>query len=153
MMPRYFIGPDGYFEAITDIPTPAGVTEVPKRPFYWSTWIDGAWVTGAEPQPTLAEQRAGAVLSRAEFCVAMVRDGWWTKAQARAFAKGDVPPEFVTILALAVTAGAITQDEADIAEITAAGLVQVERSHPVIPIAAQVYDMTEAEVDALFGIV
>lgn len=53
MMPRYFIGPSGYFEAITDIATPDGATEVPKRPRSDATWDGSAWST-----PSLTVLRA-----------------------------------------------------------------------------------------------
>lgn len=44
MMPRYFIGGNGgYFEAITDIPTPAGATAVTRRPRADATWDGSAW--------------------------------------------------------------------------------------------------------------
>jgi hypothetical protein len=42
-MPRYFIGDDGYFEAITDIATPAGAAEVPRRPRPDATWDGSEW--------------------------------------------------------------------------------------------------------------
>lgn len=107
-------------------------------------------------RPTSAElldfKRQNTTLARSEFCVAMMRDGWWTKAEAESAGSGQVPSLFSTVLAASVTAGVITQEESDVAEVTWSSLRQVERAHPVIPIAQTVYSMTDAQVDTLFGI-
>lgn len=97
-------------------------------------------------------KRPVAVLSRAQFLMRSRQAGILTKSQALAAAAGEVPTFFLTALATLVAAGAMTQDEADDAEILWAGLTQVERNHPLMPIAQTALNLTDAQVDALFGI-
>ena len=100
----------------------------------------------------LEAQRAVAVLSRSQFIQAVYVAGILTKAEALASAAGAVPAFFEIALAALVANGDITQQEADLSEILWAGLVQVERNHPLLPVAQAALDLTDAEVDALFGI-
>tara|TARA_R110000851_G_scaffold174949_3_gene321174 strand:+ start:9644 stop:10159 length:516 start_codon:yes stop_codon:yes gene_type:complete len=99
----------------------------------------------------LTHRRATAVLSRAQFIQAVYRAGILTKAEAIA-ASANVPAFFLTALGSLVTAGAMTQAEADDAEILWLNLLQVERNHPFLPIAQGALNLTTAQVDALFGI-
>ncbi|MEM9579046.1 MAG: hypothetical protein AAF891_00045 [Pseudomonadota bacterium] len=147
--PGEYILPGG----AVDAPLPPVLTEGQR-----ARWVDDAWqVVDPDPvvppdPPTMEEKRAVAFLYRSEFCIAMKRAGYWTVAEAKSAGQGNVPPAFSAVLAASVIAGAITQDEADEAEITWATLQVVQRSHPVIPIAASVYSLTDAQIDALFGI-
>lgn len=105
----------------------------------------------ADP-PTVAELRARAVLSRSQFITACYAAGILSKADAVAAAAGTVPAFFLAALDAQVSGGSMTQAEADGAEILWAGLVEVERNHALIPIAQGALGLTDAQVDALFGI-
>lgn len=43
-MPYFFIMNGNYFETLTDVTTPEGAIELPKRPSPTHDWIDGEWV-------------------------------------------------------------------------------------------------------------
>jgi len=101
----------------------------------------------------LAAKRAGVALSRSQFIQAVYAAGIMNKGQAIAASAGQVPAFFLTALEGLVAAQAMSQAEADNAEILWAGLTQVERNHPLIPIAQGALGLTDAQVDALFGIV
>jgi len=106
-----------------------------------------------EPEPKTPEQIAAAraawrsakSMSRAEFCTAAFKAGKMTAAEAIAAAKGETPALFESALSMLPPAD---QDEA---RILWAGLGVVERNHPLVAMAAQAADMTDEEVDALFG--
>jgi hypothetical protein len=91
-------------------------------------------------------------LSRSEFCVALKIGGYLTAPEAIAAAKGEIPGPLSVALAASVATSAMTQDEADAAEILWAGLTQVERLHPIIGLVQTAESLTDAQVDALFGI-
>jgi len=125
---------------------PAGAVERPAPNAASDTWNGSAWVA----DPAVARSRA--VLSRAQFIQAVYAAGILTKAQAIDAAAGGIPAFFITALDGLVAAQAMTQAEADQAEILWAGLTQVERNHPLIPIAQGALGLSDAQVDALFGI-
>jgi hypothetical protein len=109
-----------------------------------------SWVI--DPAEALTEARSNAVLSRAQFLQAVYKAGILTKSKAIAAAAGEVPAFFITALDALVTNGGLLQADADDAEILWAGLTQVERNHPFVPIAQGSLSLTDAQVDALFGI-
>jgi len=101
------------------------------------------------PDEALAAARAAwrttSSLARAEFCTAAFRAGKMTAAEAIAAAKGETPALFESALSMLPPAD---QDEA---RILWAGLGVVERNHQLVSLAAQAADMTDEEVDTLFG--
>lgn len=114
--------------------------------------VDSDTLSPPSPEQVLAKKRASAVLSRAEFIQAVYAAGILSKQQAVAAAAGGIPDFFIAALNALVAAQAMTQAQADGAEILWAGLTQVERNHPFLPIAQGALSLTEAQVDALFGI-
>ena len=107
------------------------------------------------PQLTAAEvleqDRSMAYMSRAEFLQAVLRAGIFTKAEA-VDASTTVPTFFLNALTALVTAQSMTQSDADGAEILWLNLSEVRRNHPYLPIAQKALGLSDAKVDALFGI-
>ncbi len=108
--------------------------------------------TTVSPESILSAKREASVLSRAEFIQAVYKANILTKQEAKAAAAGEVPAFFITAIDTLVANGDMTQADADDAEILWAGLTQVERNHPFLPIAQSSLGLTDAQVDALFGI-
>jgi len=106
-----------------------------------------------EPEPETPEQMEAAraawretcSLSRAEFCTAAFKAGKMTAAEAIAAAKGETPALFEDAITMLPPA------EQDEARILWAGLGVVERNHPLVALVARAADMTDDEVDAVFG--
>ena len=109
----------------------------------WDVWEDDA--PAPSPEEVRAAWRSTRALSRAEFCTAAFRAGKMTAAEAIAAAKGETPALFESALSRLPPAD---QDEA---RILWAGLGVVDRNHPLVALAAWAADMTDEEVDALFG--
>jgi len=116
------------------------------------TTIDESYVFVPDPAPSIETLRSKAVLSRSQFIQAVSAAAILTKALAIDAAAGGIPTFFIAALDGLVAAQAMTQAEADQAEILWAGLTQVERNHPLIPIAQGALGLSDAQVDALFGI-
>ena len=89
--------------------------------------------------------RAGALLSRAEFCTALRAAGILTRSEAIAAARGDWPASFEPML------DSMTEAEADAALILWAGITVIERSHPLLEAVRQFKGLSQEDVDALFG--
>ena len=93
----------------------------------------------------LTAWRARAKLSRRDFCIALKRTGVLSAGQAVQAAKGDWPQAF---------AGALDQlpkDAQEEAEIEWAAVQEIRRNHPMIALLGSAANMTDEQVDALFG--
>ncbi|MBY6113283.1 hypothetical protein KUW09_04910 [Mameliella alba] len=92
--------------------------------------------------------REGARMSRLDFALAMRTGGVITKAEAAAWlADGTLPP--VAQAAIATIADQAKRDEAELRFIAAA---EIERQSPLITLVQAQVGLTDAQVDALFGI-
>lgn len=107
---------------------------------------DIAPYVGPTDEELRAGWRASAFLSRMEFVLACKRAGILSTDEAIEAAKGDWPASFAD--ALADPDVGMDPDEA---QIIWAAASQVERLHPLIAAVQTHRDMTDDEVDALFG--
>ncbi|MFP1646126.1 hypothetical protein [Pontitalea aquivivens] len=116
------------------------------------TWENGVQVVrdalpGDLPEPPtpeelLAEWRATASLSRAEFCIALKRAGVLPANEAKQAAKGDWPPTFANALD--------GFPDADEAEIIWAAITTVDRMHPMLLALQTFASLPDEFVDGLF---
>lgn len=101
----------------------------------------------APPAPTaaqvLADRRANAELTRAQFCLALYRAQILTAADAISAAKGGWPSAF---------SGALSGVAGEEAEIVWGAVSTVSRTHPLLATMQAFATLTDAQVDALFGI-
>lgn len=96
----------------------------------------------------LEEQRAEAQLTRQQFCIALKRAGILSGPDAIEAAKGAWPSTFNAALPQLETMGV----DADEAQIVWASANWIERNHPLMLVMMQVAEMTDAQVDMMFGI-
>lgn len=92
----------------------------------------------------LDQWRAGASVSRRDFCLALYGAGILPKDQAILAAKGDWPPAFDAFLT------GLTDAEATAAQIEWASVRRIHRAHPMIEGLAGLAGLTPDQVDTLF---
>ena len=95
---------------------------------------------------TIEEVRASAYLERAAFCNGLADAGVIADAEAVAAARGEWPASFAGFLDY------LTTTQRRDAQITWASCVTVQRNHEFVVSLAWWTNMTDAQVDALFGI-
>lgn len=99
--------------------------------------------------PTEAETRErwrqSAILTRVEFCAALMATGILSRSEAIAAAKGDWPTSFGPML------DSMAEAEADAALILWAGIATIERVHPLLEAVRHFKGLSQEDVDALFG--
>ena len=97
-------------------------------------------------QPTLDQIRASTSIDRAAFCNGLADAGVITDAEAIAAARGEWPSSFAGFLDY------LNATQSRDAQITWASCVTVQRNHEFVVSLAWWTNMTDAQVDALFGI-
>ena len=95
----------------------------------------------------IEEIRAGASLDLGPFCMALVGAGILPAIEAIDAAKGNWPATFNAALA------GLSDAERVGAQIEWASAQRIRRNHPLIAMLAAAANLTDAQVDALFGIV
>lgn len=106
------------------------------------TWDGTSFVS---PPVDLDAWRAGAAVSRTEFCLALKRADILPASEAVAAAQGNWPATFQAVLTNT------PEIDADEAQIIWAGAVDISRNHPLIAPLQVAASLTDAQVDALFG--
>lgn len=96
----------------------------------------------------LAERRAGASLTRLQFCEVLVAAGILTSAQAWAASKGEWPEPMDGFFDY----HALTEDQANLMKMEWSCCVTVQRDHALIIMLEYWLDKTPEEIDSLFGI-
>lgn len=149
----------GYWEATAEPSAgvlasyPAGTVEVPIKPGETYEWDGSAWVDNPpDPAAVLAEKRSLAFVSRAAFFIGVWKAGILSRSDAEMGSRGEMPTDFTLALTAAVVASQITQAEADEATILLAGAIQIDRTNEYVALMQAYYSLTDAQVDALFGI-
>jgi len=128
---------------------------IPGDPLFEQAEIDGADAPfePVPPQPTVAEQlaqaRAAASMSRLDFAKLALREGWITSAEAKAWVPGNALPQIVTDIIAQHIEGA---DKQDIAEINALGQLVVNRNDLLLRLLMMSKKVTDAQMDAHFGV-
>lgn len=124
---------------------PAGYEEVPERPSVYHNLVSGSWVLDTTAE--VISKRATAKLFRTDFVLAAHAAGLLSDADAELAARGEVP----AVLTAAIAGN--TDLEKVQFKIIWGGLLEVNRNHPLIGIVQTYMSLTDAQVDALFGIV
>ena len=123
---------------------------VPPAPsvFHWFDPSAGLWVDDRSPADALAAARAAANMSRSDFVLAIKNSGLvdMSIAEAGQAARGEIPAPFEAIIA---TLPAGMQLEA---VVRWSGATMIERSNPILAVLAEALSITDAQLDALFGI-
>jgi len=128
---------------------------IPGDPLFEQAEIDGADAPfePVPPQPTVAEQlaqaRAGASMSRLDFAKLALREGWITAAEAKAWVPGNALPQIVTDIIAQHIEGA---DRQVVAEINALGQLVVNRNDLLLRLLMMSKKVTDAQMDAHFGV-
>jgi len=99
-----------------------------------------------DPAETLAAERAATSLPKAEFCTNLMGASILPPADAIEASRGKWPVTFDAVIADLPVA------EAAAYQITWAGATTISRVHPLIALLAAHAGLTDAQVDALFGI-
>lgn len=107
-----------------------------------------AGAVAAYAPASLESLREAASLTRQEFCLALKRAGVLSGPDAIDAAKGNWPAAFDAALPLLTASGV----DADEAQIIWASANLIERTHPMLSVLSQVAGLSDAQVDALFGI-
>lgn len=149
-----------FLEGYPDVQlTPLGVFRVevePKPPIDYRrqiasrsepTLVDGTWRrTWTIADIPISDIRAGASLTRLEFCNALAAAGILTDVDAIQGAKGDWPSAMLTFLDY------LTPEQARDAQIEWATADSIRRMHPFVLSLGSWLGLTDEQVDALFGI-
>lgn len=96
--------------------------------------------------PTLTEKRAAATITRAQFLTGCVAASIITADVAEAAATGEWPTAFDTFI------NGLTRDQRIEAKATWADAREVRRTAPILALIAEDQRVSEAQLDALFGI-
>ena len=99
-----------------------------------------------DPAETLAAERAATSLPKADFCFALMGASILPPADAVEASRGKWPVTFDAVIA------SLPEAEAAAYQITWAGATTISRVHPLIALLAAHAGLTDAQVDALFGI-
>lgn len=107
-----------------------------------------AWEWTVRPMTAaeLQDARSGASLTKTEFLLRAASAGLLTQADAKLAAHGDVPASFAAVIA------AMPQADRDRAEIIWPAATRIERLDPLIGAVAAGMSITDAQLDALFGL-
>ena len=106
-------------------------------------------VTAEDVAAELAQRRTSASMSRLNFAKLALREGWITAAEAKAWVPGNALPQIVTDIIAQHIEGA---DKQDIAEINALGQLVVNRNDLLLRLLMMSKKVTDAQMDAHFGI-
>ena len=98
------------------------------------------------PEEALATARENATLTLREFCIALTRDGILTFAEAIDAARGLWPAPMATFLDY------LTPEQAAEVQIEWAAAGSIERMHSFVLTLASWLDLSDEQVDTLFGI-
>lgn len=94
----------------------------------------------------LVKKRAETSVTKAEFCKTLKQAGILPRVEAVEAVKGNWPNTFATVLS------GLSEDAQFDAEVEWVSAKVVHRMHPLILMIAGTLDMTDEQVDALFGI-
>jgi hypothetical protein len=97
-------------------------------------------------EPSIDDTRAGTAIDRAAFCNGLADFGIITDAEAIAAARGEWPASFAGFLDY------LDDKQRRDTQITWASCVTVQRNHEFVVSLAWWTNMTDEQVDALFGI-
>ncbi|MGB1389506.1 MAG: hypothetical protein ACPG61_11530 [Paracoccaceae bacterium] len=104
-------------------------------------------VNAPDAPALLGLKRNAASLTRRQFCLGLAQASILTAADAIAAAKGEWPTAMSAFL------GFLDSNQALDAQIEWAATGSIERMHPFVLSLASWLTLTDAEVDALFGLV
>ena len=102
------------------------------------------WTVAVRP---ISAQRADAVLPKAEFCLAVFTAGLLDAETAEAAARGEWPAEFDSALV------GLPANEVAAARTLWAAAGEVRRNHPLFDLLIGSELITDAQADAVFGLV
>ncbi|AZV00350.1 hypothetical protein [Paracoccus sulfuroxidans] len=120
----------------------------PDPPSEWAEFDFAArqWVDHYDPALALAAARASANMTRSDFLLAAISAGIILPSDAGPAARGEIPPSLVPVfdgLPLEVRIEAVVRWGA---------ATVIERTNPVLAALAEAMAITDADLDALFGI-
>lgn len=143
----------GYWQTNDDPPQhildgyPVGTVEVPVQPGAGYTW-DGVEWQPPTAEAALAGWRAGAAMTRADFAIAAFKASLVTEQEAENWAAGSSLPQWVVI---AIDAAFATPSERLAARVNAKTAEAIARSGAIIEILREAADLTDEDIDTLFG--
>jgi len=98
--------------------------------------------------------RANASLTKNQFVAATAREGYITKAEAKAAINGDIPAVFTTAISAVdpVVFQGLTGFAVADADLYWIGVDNIRRDNPILAAVAIAASASETDLDALFGI-
>jgi hypothetical protein len=139
------LAPHGVFPLRSSKPTHDPARQVVKEgdiALVGSSWVR-QWVVSDLP---IEDIRAGMTLDRGQFCLALAGADILPPAEAIDAAKGNWPATFDAALA------SLSDAEKFAAQIEWATAQNVQRTHPLIAMLAAAANLSDAQVDTMFGI-
>ncbi len=98
------------------------------------------------PEQMLAAQRASASMTRSDFLLAAIRAGIILPSDAGPAARGEIPPSLVPVF------DGLPPEVQIEAVVRWSASTMIERTNPVLAALAGAMAITDAQLDALFGI-
>jgi hypothetical protein len=138
-MPQFFLDASGnYYEAMTDIETPAGHTSVPQRPGPWDTWDGAQWLSGSAPTSVPVS------ITFRQLLIGLVAEGWITEAEGDAWLAGTIPAAASALVA------SLPEGQRFAARASIIRPSVILRADPLVAALAAAEGKTEAELDTFF---
>lgn len=111
------------------------------------------WTQKKTPADILAERRAAASMSRRDFAITAQAQGWITAQEAEEWVSGAAVPALVTnVITAQLAAGAIPAEDEVPLRIDVRSQPQINRTDRLIPMLMAAQSVTDAQMDAVFGI-
>ena len=124
------------------------VTEFPPRPGDWAVFDYGSriWIDPRDPVAELEAARASANMTRSDFLLAAIRAGIILPSDAGPAARGEIPPSLEPVF------DGLPPEVQIEAVVRWSASTMIERMNPVLAALAGAMTITDAQLDALFGI-
>lgn len=142
---------------LTDMADPAhfhvsadGIVPIPPRPEGWVEWNGEAWLdprSRAEVAAALFAMRERTSLDKSELLTRMLISGLLPVSDIEAAGEGRIPPSLEPALAM------LPPEAQVVARIKWRNDPVISRTNPVIVLAGAALNMSEEQLDALFGVV
>ena len=139
---------EGHFPADEFILLGGIVTALPPKPGPgWVLNPEGPeWVDMRDPELDRQSLRRGVSMTRSDFLLAAIRAGIIQPSDAGPAARGEIPPSLSAIFA-----GLPSEVQLE-AVVRWGAATMIERSNPVLVALAEAMAITDAQLDALFGL-
>lgn len=139
---------EGHYPADEFILVDGVVTALPPKP--GPGWVLNPeaveWIDMRDPEAEHEAKRAMASMTRSDFLLAAIRAGIIQPSDAGPAARGEIPPSLAPVFA------SMPPDVQIEAVVRWGAATMIDRTNPVLAALAAAMTVTDAQLDALFGI-